>query len=560
MKIKEITWRNICSYGNIENNITFDEQGGLWQICGESGAGKSTILTMPKLALFQKIDSNIDAIANRINKNGYIKCVVESDNHEYTIIRGYDPNDFELSKDGVPFENATKKGKEEIIRNEILKNIPVDVINNVIILSLNHFVSFTNMKNSDKKDIINNIIDISSIDDADVKLTALIKNEVLKFNSLDSEIKKLEFGNSGDKSNLERLEASQTSISEYHTADVGELDTKIEQCDTQIQDIESRITQSTTNQQNCLKIVNEGNGRLHQINSRLGVINSEIQLYESGMCPTCHRAIDMSDAGIMTHHTENIEKSRKLVEAYKECKAIVDEHNTKYNNSGIAINAYRNEYNLAISAKSTYTAMKSNIEAYQSITDNIKVLRDKISANEIIINSKKEELVKQERIITILRDRLKFLYGINGVKKQLYGSVIPVLNSEISKVLTHISFPYTMDFDDMFDAHIYHMGEEIPHTTLSEGEGKKVDICVICAMIKLIKNKFPQLNVLCLDETLSSLDYKSSVNILTYLKNLAKELGINILVVSHTTLDESLFDHRIMISRDVDDFSIMTTL
>ena len=53
-----------------------------------------------------------------------------------------------------------------------------------------------------------------------------------------------------------------------------------------------------------------------------------------------------------------------------------------------------------------------------------------------------------------------------------------------------------------------------------------------------------------LDETLSSLDYESSTDIITYLHEIASTMNLNIFIVSHTQLDENLFDVRIHIDKN----------
>ena len=72
----------------------------------------------------------------------------------------------------------------------------------------------------------------------------------------------------------------------------------------------------------------------------------------------------------------------------------------------------------------------------------------------------------------------------------------------------------------------------------------------------MVKRKYPQLNLVCLDETVSSLDYVSSANIIRYLKEISSEMGLNIFIVSHTTLDENLFDEHLHVNK-VNSYSIL---
>jgi DNA repair exonuclease SbcCD ATPase subunit len=190
-------------------------------------------------------------------------------------------------------------------------------------------------------------------------------------------------------------------------------------------------------------------------------------------------------------------------------------------------------------AKKTMTGIKGVEDV---INENINA-KDKMSSN----------MEKNKEQVDLL-GLLEQLYGSNGIKTEIMGNYIPTLNDEISETLAIMHYRYTLEFDDKFEAHVEDMGVEIDIETLSKGERKKIDICVLCSMIRMIKNKYPQINIICLDETLSSLDYESSLTILECLKKICNDMGINIFVVSHTTLEESIFDHRVFIER-VDGFS-----
>ena len=58
MKIVKIEWRNIFSYGNKIETLDFGDTGKLWQLSGRSGAGKSSLLAIPKLMLYGKAEGS----------------------------------------------------------------------------------------------------------------------------------------------------------------------------------------------------------------------------------------------------------------------------------------------------------------------------------------------------------------------------------------------------------------------------------------------------------------------------------------------------------------------
>jgi energy-coupling factor transporter ATP-binding protein EcfA2 len=105
-------------------------------------------------------------------------------------------------------------------------------------------------------------------------------------------------------------------------------------------------------------------------------------------------------------------------------------------------------------------------------------------------------------------------------------------------------------FDEKFNCIINHLGEEINPLTLSTGERKKADFIVIIAIIKILKLRFPQLNLLFLDELLSSVDADGIHNILKILSQVIKESKINCFIINHTVLPHELFDKKVQIYRE----------
>ena len=76
-----------------------------------------------------------------------------------------------------------------------------------------------------------------------------------------------------------------------------------------------------------------------------------------------------------------------------------------------------------------------------------------------------------------------------------------------------------------------------------------MDVAILCVFLKLIKRSYPQLNTLYLDETLSSLDVQTSDAILAYLNELAKELNMTIVVVSHSQINSDSVARNIVITK-----------
>jgi DNA repair exonuclease SbcCD ATPase subunit len=145
---------------------------------------------------------------------------------------------------------------------------------------------------------------------------------------------------------------------------------------------------------------------------------------------------------------------------------------------------------------------------------------------------------------------LEEVLGEDGVKNLAIKTILPGLNANIAAMVQTMHLHFHIRFDEKFNCIINHLGEEINPMTLSTGERKKADFIVIIAIIKILKLRFPQLNLLFLDELLSSVDADGIHNILKILSQVIKESKINTFVINHTPLPREIFDAEVQIYRE----------
>ena len=166
------------------------------------------------------------------------------------------------------------------------------------------------------------------------------------------------------------------------------------------------------------------------------------------------------------------------------------------------------------------------------------------------LQTEKDSLVKEKFKKEEKQDWIKTLddvLGERGVKQMAIRTVLPSLNTEIMTLLQSMNLPYQVVFDEEFNATLYHMGMEVPSQTLSMGEMKKVDFVVLIAIMKLMKMKFSNINLLFLDEIFSSVDGEGVYSIVSILKGLTQEMGLNIFVINHAPMPHEIFDRKIEI-------------
>ena len=210
-----------------------------------------------------------------------------------------------------------------------------------------------------------------------------------------------------------------------------------------------------------------------------------------------------------------------------------------------------------IQVKSVYTSLQNELTRLkQDKPKEFMSIENIISKNTIEINKKeinKVNLDDDYQYVSILEQ----LYSDDGVKKKVLESYLPTLNKEIEFTLHELHFPYRLRFDNDFEPNLEHLGIDINVETLSTGEKKRVDLAVLISIIKMLKRKYPLLNIFMLDEVLSSIDGDGIYDIIGLLQKTAKELMMNIFIINHAPLPIEHFDYKIDISKN-DGFSDLT--
>jgi DNA repair exonuclease SbcCD ATPase subunit len=550
MKIIKIEWRNIFSYGNKIETLDFGNEGKLWQLSGRSGSGKSSLLNIPKLLLYGKTEGSdgkpvkIGNIANRINKNGWIRGEILKGTDLFVIERTFSPQSLTVYKNGENLDKAGLKDMQGIIDNEIMDNMPYHIFANVMMLSLNSFKSFISMSPNDKRQIIDKIFSLEIIN----KVYELVKKDMRELgnaiNISNSQVYSLEQTIKTSNAELENL----SNKNENENKDQLEvLRNKMAKCKEIYDEQAAKYTELYNK---YIEIANSESQYLqiyHNQEHECNITREKIKLFNEDKCPTCGTPFN----------GEEFDDLRRTLQ-------------DKLDNQELALQTYLDSYN---------TVSNMKIE-YANALNQLKINLDKIVAkqNEFIIESKSIEnaasktneyasiqriinettisKVNLEKSIEDANKRMNYLevletmYSNDGIKQQMMQNYLPTLNEEIKNTLIALSFPYSLEFDNNFDPHLECLGEPIESQSLSTGEHKKVDLTVLCAILRMLKRKYPQINLVCLDETLSSLDYESSTDIITYLHEIASSMSLNIFIVSHTQLDENLFDVRIHIDKN----------
>ena len=537
MKIKTIQWRNIGSFGNKVQTLNFSDTGELWQLYGRVGHGKSTILSLPILAFYGKTkDIKVGDIANRINKSGWIRIEVENKNDNYIIERTFSPSGLSIIKNGESIDRA--RDMQSIIDNEIV-GLPYNIFTNILSLSLNNFKSFINMNPNDKRQIIDKIFSLEIIN----KIYEFIKKDLRELgtsiNSLDMQIFSYEQTIKQSKEEIEKLK---NNIREVSDDDIKKYQDAILTIDDMI--LKNKASYDEHNiliKNNDVKL-NEINNILNTLKNDIKNINDKLKMFNNSKCPICGNDFNTDEFNDI-----KVQLNNDLAEKQKQYSMYID----GFNKLNDYIKTLRNNLNILNNNNTQLQINRNNaLNQIKLLQSNISNDKQYEAINNIIINAEKSKncIENDKKEYTNKINNLQILeciYNAEGVKKYIMNNYIPTLNAEIKQSLINLSFPYSLEFDNNFNAHLEYLGSEIPVSSLSTGETKKVDLAVLISMIKVIKRKYPQMNLICLDETVSSIDQESCLDIIKLLKDVSNELSLNMLIVSHVQLPVEYFSKRI---------------
>ena len=542
MRLTKIEWRNFASYGNKIQALTFDENTGLYLVVGENGAGKSTISDVITYGLYGKLDGKkLKDIPNRINGNAWVKITFISNGEEYSVERGIDPSLFNLYVGGTLYDKAGSRSVQDYLTDDIIQ-IPNYVFNNTISLSINDFKSFLKMSPADKKSIIDKIFGFYVINE----MRDLLKEES---KSIKENMSRLNGEIDGLTRTLSRTQEELQSLSEKIKEDSKD----------KIEDLEDKITKFSSLLEIHKQKVNKFNELESEISNQVKsayralttakeskrTVEQKIRLYENDKCPTC--TTDLSGAFHQSLKDDLNKQLKDFDDSIKSCQenyeeASEKETSTKREKSSITEKGNKIMVNIN-STKEELKKLKS-ASAVQGL-DSLKRISEDTREN---IQEFSQERSKEEKKSEWIK-KIEDILGERGVKQLALRTILPSLNGNIAELMGSLHLPYTVTFDEDFNASVVHMGEEISTSTLSTGEMKKVDFAVLLSVIKLMKIRFSSINLLFLDEIFSSVDPDGVYTILNTLRKICDDLGLNVFVINHAPMPTEIFDYKMEIQK-----------
>lgn len=186
--------------------------------------------------------------------------------------------------------------------------------------------------------------------------------------------------------------------------------------------------------------------------------------------------------------------------------------------------------NVEIEHKSKEEYIKSSIRRIETEIENFK------KQTEVILH----ENHLQEAFLRTLSD--------DGLKSYIMSKIVPYLNQEINSFISRFNINVTVEFDSEFVGTLHRNGHSPSLQSISTGQRKIIDVCILLSITKFFIKKYPDINLVFYDEIFSSLDTENSPTILKLIKQeFCENLGITVCLVSHSFVNPTLIDRFISV-------------
>lgn len=550
MFFTKIEWKNIFAYGEEVQTLEYDSTGKLILLKGQSGSGKTAILSLPVLVLYGKLANvNKTSIANRVNKNGWIRGTLIKNNHTYVIERKFTPNALTVFKDDVNIENYGTKDAQAYIDNEIIE-IPQATFNNMISISMKKFKSFLTMSPADRKQIIDRVFNLEIVN---IVYENLKKDMRDLGNSINSDNTSLfQLNQTIMNANQELIKIQEKQKTQETQQQIDENNVKITENNTKLQKLQEGYKQYAQQQQEInMNIQTIKRGQIENTMS-INQLQEKINLYNQEKCPTCGTSFTGAN------YDEIKQKLHELKAQKDEITLKLNQKLQELTNNVNQVNEYLQKITAAVQTIQADTTKLQNSNyliqqsmkvsgEYQAVQNIINKTTEQITTIKTALEEKNQNMIDMQNLCVV--------YSIEGVKQKVINNYLPLLNKEIAQNLDLLNFPYQLEFDSKFDPNLKDIGMPVPVDTLSDGEMTRVDIVVLCSLFKLLKRRYPNINILSIDELVSFLDVANSQILLKFLNNFAKSMNLNIFVVSHVNIDTECFDKCIEVTREENRFA-----
>ena len=559
MLISEIGIRGFRSFGNNEQVVKLNtDKGELILLVGNNGNGKSSFLSSFEYTLYGKVRggrqkkwSTLSTLPNRINGELLNRISFTSNGVEVEVKRGISPNKLELWENGVLNERAGKANIDDAIESYV--GLDIETFKSFISMSINDFKNFISLSNEEKQLLLDKLFNLEVINILNSILKELAKNNKVRMASLDAEIRTLDESIASINRSIEKsIEKSIERGKQDIQSEIDRLMTEMNEKKEDYKALKEKVDKIKEKEEILSKEIENEKKQYIIVQGDIKNVQREIDLYDSGKCPTCgtdfdsdhfvalREALVEKKAGFDRIKTEIEGNIAAVKERQTKLKTIADGTQSSYSEMSFFLKNCKTQIEQLNKKKQTVDVVENvDVEEFRRTITELEEKKGR--GQDGVATTKDKELYYKE---------LNKIFGEDGVKKSIIAGIIKPINAFIAENIGKMGIPFEVRLDETFTAEIRQFGSAIESDSLSTGENKRVNIAILIAYLKLIRTK-RHINILFLDEVFSSIDIEGIDSILTLLKSFANEYNINIFVVHHAILNQEMFDRILKINKEV---------
>lgn len=562
----KIRWKNLLSTGNVFTEVQLDKSATTL-VCGENGAGKTTMLDALTFVLYGKPFRNINLplLVNSINGKD---CVAEIEfslnSSKYKVTRGLAPKVFVIEKDGkIVEQTANAKDYQAILEGQILK-MNYKTFCQVVILGSTNYVPFMRLPAADRRNIVENLLDIDVFSKMNEVLKTRLSETKESLRDVEGQIStaKMRIEHKADmikkieEKSDSQLESYKTSAAEEQKSLQALLEKKAE-----LQTEIAALAESVASVDKQRDSLSQMNALRKQMQGSVKKVQDEREFYKQNEdCPVCKHELPDEFRQEMIGKKES--RETELALGLRKMEQMLEDARTKLDIANVVVKQIDEKKQESHRTDSAIASSKKYLKQLQDLAEktqrekaSLQTERDAMAAlqgEEDGAEGQKKDLVQDLHTMEIATVLLKD----SGIKRKIIRKYIPALNKIINKYLISMDFfaQFTLneDFNEIIKSR---HRDEFSYENFSEGEKLRIDLSLLLAWRDIARMKnCANTNLLILDEVFdSSLDAVGTEEVIKILQSMGG--SNNIFVISHKS--DQLLDkfQNILTYKKVNNFS-----